>query len=380
MKQKNRLYLVLICGVWFAIGWVLRGYLGNGTLSTATESALLAQVRQLLKAEYYGELPSDRALTYAAIRGMLRRTGDPYAALLEPEVSQRFEADFAGQTGVIGLVPAVKDGQMVVEVVFSGDPADQAGLKPGDVLLEVDGVQLDPYFTASEVGLLIRGPVGTPVHLVVQRGDQVLQFDPVRQERVVVEQQLLEDGVGYVAQYTFTANAADEMKTALQALLAEHPRAIIWDLRNNGGGSMQTTQQVLSYFIQEGLLFTVESKDRSPVRFEALKGDFHTDLPLVVLIGPHTFSAAETSAAAVAELQRGVLIGEPTYGKGTVYATYPVGDCRIELTNGRWLGPQGTWYNQQGVAPTIVAHDDESSSADEVLEVALQYIRDTIKP
>jgi carboxyl-terminal processing protease len=361
--------LLLLCAIWFAIGWIVRG------LRLGPEIGLVEQVRQQLLAEYPAELPSTRELTYAAIRGMLRRVGDPHAALLEPAVSQRFQDDFAGRAGVIGLYPEKENEQMVVSVVFAGEPADRAGLREGDVILAVDGVEFDEDTTSVEAILLIRGPVGTAAHLVVRRGKEVLQFDPIRQERTIVSARMLTGGIAYVAQYTFTTNATTKMQEALQELLAQHPKGLIWDLRSNGGGSMQATQDTLSHFIKDGLLFTVELEGGEQEQFVANGDGMASDVPLVVLVGERTYSAAETAAAAIQERQRGTVIGSQTYGKGTVQATIPlIEDCMLQMTIAKWLSPTGQWYEGRGVTPDISVADDERTEADEVLEFAVDYM------
>jgi carboxyl-terminal processing protease len=180
-------FLLLLCVTWFLIGWTVQSRRASNP-----EVALVEQVREQLLSEYPDEVPSSRELTYAAIRGMLRRVGDSQAALLEPVASQRFWDDFGGRSGVIGLFPELQDGEMVVSVIFPGDPADQAGLQVGDVILSVDGVEFDEETSGAEAALLIRGPVGVPAHFVVRRGTKILELAPVRQERTIVEAQMLD--------------------------------------------------------------------------------------------------------------------------------------------------------------------------------------------
>jgi carboxyl-terminal processing protease len=368
-------FLLILCAAWFLIGWTVQS-----RRSPNPEVALIEQVREQLLSEYPGEVPASRELTYAAIRGMLRHVGDPQAALLEPVVSQRFWDDFGGRSGVIGLFPERQDGEMVVSVVFPGEPAEQAGLQVGDVILSVDGVEFDAETSSTEAALLIRGPVGVPAHFVVRRGEGILELDPVRQERTIVEAQMLDGGIAYLKQYTFTANAPQKVREALQKLLAQRPRGLIWDLRSNGGGSMQAAQEVLSCFIEEGLLFVAELKGGEQRPFVASGDGVATEVPLLVLIGERTYSSAETAAVAIRERQRGTLIGGTTYGKGTIQKTEPlIEDCMLQLTIARWLSPAGEWYGGRGVAPDIVVNDDESTDEDEVLQFALDYIEQKIE-
>jgi carboxyl-terminal processing protease len=188
---------------------------------------------------------------------------------------------------------------------------------------------------------------------------------------------MLPGQVAYMAQYAFTTNVTPQVEQALQELLAQEPVGLIWDLRDNGGGSMDTTRDVLSYFIEDGLLFTAETQGGRRREFVAQGGGPATDIPLVVLIDEGTYSAAETAAAAIKERGRGVLIGGATYGKGSILTTVPIGqDCMLQMTVAKWLSPSGEWYGGQGVPPDIVVDDDENTEGDEVLDFAVDYIQE----
>jgi carboxyl-terminal processing protease len=360
--------LILICGAWFAIGWVVRG------LQLSPDVQMVEQVRQRLLAEHPGPTPSTRELSYAAIRGMLGQVDDPYSALITPPISARFWDDFAGRSGVIGLFPERLDGEMVVSVVFPGEPAHTAGLRVGDVILSIDDVVIDRETSDAEVILLVRGPVGQPAHFVVRRGDEILEFSPVREERSIVSSRMLPGGIGYLAQYTFATDSSHKVREALLDLLSQDPQGLIWDLSSNGGGSMEAAQDILSYFIKDGLLFTAELKDGKQRRFVAEGDAIAADLPLVVLVGERTYSAAETCAATIADSGRGTLIGAKTYGKGAIQATYPLGDVLLQMTVAKWLSPKGQVYHGRGVSPHILASDDEDTAQDEVLEYAADYL------
>lgn len=361
--------LVILCATWLAIGWIVRGW------AMGPDAALVEQARRQLLTQYPGELPPNRELSYAAIRGMLDRTGDPYAALLEPPVASRFRDDFEGQSGAIGLHFEKVNDEIVIDAVYPGEPADQAGLRAGDVILAVDGVEIDADTALAEVGLLIRGPVGEAAHIVVRRGDETLEFAPVRQERPTVSARMLPGQVAYMAQYAFTTNITPQVEQTLQELLAQKPVGLIWDLRDNGGGSMDTTRDVLSYFIEDGLLFTAEIQGGRQREFVAQGGGLATDIPLVVLIDEGTYSAAETAAAAIKDRGRGVLIGSATYGKGSILTTVPLGqDCMLQMTVAKWLSPSGEWYGEHGVPPDIAVDDEENTEGDEVLDFAVDYI------
>ena len=270
---------------------------------------------------------------------------------------------------------------MAVSVIFPDEPAGQAGLQVGDVILAVDGVEIDTDTSNAEATLLLRGPVGTPARFVVRRGKETLKFDPIRKERTIVSAHMLPEGIAYLAQYTFTTNASQKVKEALQELLTQNPKGLIWDLSSNGGGSMEAAQEILSYFIPDGLLFTAELKGEKQRRFMAKGGAIAAEIPLVVLVGERTYSAAEASAAAIAETGRGILIGSTTYGKGTIQATYPLSEeALLQMTIAKWLSPTGQWYEGRGITPEIVVHDDESTKEEQVLRFAVDYLLQNLAP
>ena len=213
---------------------------------------------------------------------------------LEPAVGQAYLADLAGNTGAIGLSPQSRDGHIVIDQVFPGQAADRAGLKAGDIILSTDGVAFGEDMTeARAVMLHISGPVGTTAHFVVQRGKDILKIDVVRQEKPLIVSRMLDSSTGYLFLSAFTQNTPQKLHAALQELLNQHPKVLILDLRDNRGGSTDAAQQVLSDFIDEGLLFTAELKGEVQRQFMAQGDALAPDIPLVLLVNYYTYSSAE---------------------------------------------------------------------------------------
>lgn len=373
-RLKEIAFIVVLCAVWFLIGWLARGWL------LSPETVLVEEARQTLQNTYPSDVPTDRELTYAAIQGMLDRIDDPYAQLLDPAVGQAYLADFAGASGAVGMSPVKHAGRIMIDQVFPGQAAARAGLRAGDVILSVNGVRFDQDMTEAQAAMLyIAGPVGTTAHFVVQRGSATFELDVTRQDKTLVTAGMLDDETGYLFLSAFTQNAPQKVRTALHDLLEQHPTVLIWDLRDNRGGSMEAAHQIISYFIEDGLLFTAELKGATQQQFMARGDAVAATIPVVVLINSETQSAAEAAAAAIQEHQRGVLIGAQTHGKSEIQTTVPLGDgSLLHYTIGKILSPTGQWYQGRGVTPDVIVNDERDGQSDAILEAALNYIRQNL--
>jgi carboxyl-terminal processing protease len=365
----NTLWLIILCAACFGIGWVV-----NERLRSPDEK-LIDTARRLIVNESIFNQGSERELSYAAIRGMLSTVNDPYAELIKPDAAQNFTDTFTGKTGVVGLYAENQAGKVVITIVFPNGPAASAGLQVGDVIQSIDGTPLEKEADSSETGLLMRGPIGSRLHLQILRGEQVLEFDIIRQEREFVATRMLPEGIGYISLNAFNENSSQQMKKELEALLAQKPTALIWDLRANEGGDMQAAQEILSYFINDGLLFSAELTDDRRVQFFAKGGAIAGDIPLMVLMDKTTYSAAETAAAAIADTGRGTTVGSDSFGKGLIQATIPLTDgSMLQMTVAKWLSIRGEWYHGHGVPAQIAAIDDPATEEDEVLQKAIDSL------
>ena len=285
-RVSKVLGILLLCALSFGTGlWT------NSRLKSADERLIDLAYRNITRDSLFSQ-QSTREISYAAIRGMLDVIEDPYAELIEPTAAQNFTSTFSGQTGVVGLYAEKIDQHVVISIVFPNGSADLAGLRVGDVILAIDGVTLDQDTDSSEAGLMIRGAPGTNVNLKILRDGQELDFELTRQPREFVSYRMLPEGIGYITLTAFNRTASEQMKAGLTALLALKPAGLIWDLRNNEGGDMQAAQEILSYFIQDGLLFTADMTHDRTYRFEASGEILAADIPLVVLMDQTTYSKA----------------------------------------------------------------------------------------
>ncbi len=375
--------LLLVSIIWLTIGWYLRDFVAKqrNQFVTAPAQQRILKAQNLLMTRQLRDDTRDvaispaQAASEAAIDGMLKWSRDPYADLYGSLAAERFAADAAGATGVPGYWYDLIDGKFVVIDVEAGTGAEQAGLQKGDILLSADGVLFDETISGNEASIIQRGPLGATLQLTVQRGEQIYHFAIKRSERYLLSSKIIQEHVGYLDLDYFTVGIEKQVRAALQQFQAQAIEGLIWDLRGNYGGSLQTTQTILSYFITEGVLFTIEFNDHSTQTFSAGGDTLLPTLPIVVLIDEHTNSSAEIAAAAMDDHKRSPLIGRTTKGKGMVQDTIALDeDYLLTFTIAKWLTPSNRWIQDQGVKPEIFVVDDPATPEDEVLNFALEQL------
>ncbi len=369
-KHSTKIIMIILSVAWFLIGWRVREIFLNQDI------LMVEQGRNIILEHYNGDTPSSRELSYAALRGMLYHIGDPRAVFYEPEIIVRAREDMQGNYAGTGMAGEMRNGRLEITQVNVGDPADRAGLQAGDAITRVDDWELQENTTFKEVSLMIRGPEGSTVHLTVQRGDETLEFDVERKAPVVVVTRTIESDIAYLYLQDFGLSSSREMRRGLESLLADDPQGLIWDLRGNGGGALTETVKILDYFLEEQVLFYSEDRNDTLVPYYGTDGGVAAEIPLVVLIDSHSYSAPGVAAAAIAESDTPILIGETTYGKGTINTTFPLIDgSAIQMTVARWLSPAQHWYGDRGVPPDVWVEDDKATAEDDVLECALMWLQ-----
>ncbi|MDX1377364.1 MAG: S41 family peptidase [Anaerolineales bacterium] len=377
--RKTASYLVLIVG-WFLIGFFVRGLNIVPVNWMDAEMALVREAEQVIAVQSYNSPASIRQLTYGAIRGLLASIDDDYAEFLDPQTAERVSLESEGRDAVIGLSGEMRDGQFVVTDVFSDLPAQQAGVLEGDILLEIDDWKIARNSTRLAVIAMIRGPINSTAHLVVQRNDQILNIDVPRIPAVDINTKVLESNIAYLRLDRFTTQTGSQMEEAVKSLMSGNPKAIIWDLRFNGGGSMDATRQTLDLFLDDGMAFYAQVRDGTLIPYPTVSGGIAEDIPLVVLIGPNTYSAPETAVAAIKDRGRGILIGESTYGKDSIITSISLSDgSSIRFTVAKWLTPVTQQaYEGEGVPADIIVPGDPTPDEDLALQAAIRYINDLL--
>ncbi len=344
--------------------------------------SLFWEVWHILQEQYYGQLPDEKGMTYGAIQGVLDTLEDDNTVFFDPDAAKIMREDMSGSFEGIGAhVRMREDGRLMIVAPIEGQPAEAAGLRPGDIILEADGVSLEGM-NIYEAIQHVRGPKGTVARLKVLREDVaepfIVEVERARIPMPTIETEMLDGDVAYVKLYDFNARANDRLEDALKELLAENPRGLIFDLRNNPGGFLTEAVSVASQFISEGKILTERFGDDTEQVYEAEQGGLALEVPLVVLVNPGSASASEIVAGALQDAGRALLIGETTFGKGSVQLVHRMrDDSELRVTVARWFTPNDRLIHGQGLEPDIAVEltaEDMDAGRDPQLDEAVEYL------
>ena len=336
----------------------------------------------LVHEEYVDQPVDDKALEEGAIRGMLEALGDPHTFYMTAEEYEIANSDLAGELEGIGATVDISGEQVKIIAPLPGSPAEVAGLLPGDVILKVDGEDMTGRSGFSVI-MKVRGPAGTTVRLTVEREgvDEPLELEIERAYITIasVESRMVGSDIAYVKLNNFGEKTADDLEAALEPMMALNPKGVILDLRGNPGGFLTTAIDVASQFMAEGTLMIQEYGDGREQVYEAHGGGLATDLPLMVLINAGSASASEIVAGAVQDSGRGTLVGETSFGKGSVqnWHDIPNGQGGVRITIARWLTPDRRQITGQGIAPDVevpLTEEDRQAGRDPQLDAALNLL------
>ena len=344
--------------------------------------SLFWEVWHILQEQYYGQLPDEKGMTYGAIQGVLDTLEDDNTVFFDPDAAKIMREDMSGSFEGIGAhVRMREDGRLMIVAPIEGQPAEAAGLRPGDIILEADGVSLEGM-NIYEAIQHVRGPKGTVARLKVLREDVaepfIVEVERARIPMPTIETKMLDGDIAYVKLYDFNAQANDRLEDALKELLAENPRGLIFDLRNNPGGFLTEAVSVASQFISEGKILTERFGDDTEQVYEAEQGGLALEVPLVVLVNPGSASASEIVAGALQDAGRALLIGETTFGKGSVQLVHRMrDDSELRVTVARWFTPNDRLIHGQGLEPDIAVEltaEDMDAGRDPQLDEAVEYL------
>jgi carboxyl-terminal processing protease len=318
---------------------------------------LFQKVLQFVEKNYVDPVQND-ALLNGAIKGMLE-TLDPHSNFLTADVYRDMKIDTSGKFGGVGIEVGMKDEVLTVLAPLEDSPAWKAGVLPGDKIVKINGESTKGY-SLSEAVTKMRGKNGTVVNLTLYRkGWGAFRTLPLKRQEIKirsVRSELLEPGFGYVRLSSFNESAAKDVKKAIEQLeKKEKLRGLIFDLRMNPGGLLDQAVDVASLFIDEGVVVSTIGRDPEQKEIRnARKGMARKDLALVVLVNSSTASAAEIVAAALQDHHRAMVIGDTTFGKGSVQTIIDLGsEMGLKLTIARYFTPNGVSIQEKGVVPDI---------------------------
>jgi len=335
--------------------------------------------------EQYIDQPVDNtALMRGAISGMLDALGDEHTSYMDPNQYHQANIPMEGEYEGIGAWVDTTSEYLTIISPMPDSPAEEAGLLPGDQVIMINGEDM----TGIDGSLVIRkvlGPAGSEVLLTIRREGDPESFDvTIIREKITVpsvDSEILDGNIGYVQIFTFGEDTISELKENLEVILAEDPVGLIIDLRNNGGGYLLTAVEVSSEFISAGdvVLYEDYGTDEGWEEFKAYKGGLATKIPLVLLINQGAASASEIVAGAIQDHDRGPLVGETTFGKGSVQNWIELSDNQgaVRVTIARWLTPDKRQIHGEGLTPDYqveFTEEDFLNELDPQLDKAIEVL------
>ena len=344
---------------------------------------LFSEVLEKINKEYVEEVNQSDAMD-AAINGVLQSL-DPYSGYMSPEMLKEMQTETRGEFGGLGIEVGMEAGVVKVISPIDGSPAEDVGVKAGDYIVKINGIQVQGK-TLSQAVNLMRGPVGSEIEITVRRIGvrKALTFNIIRDiiEIKSVKSKVIEDNIGYVRLTSFNDNSSDQFKNIIKDYKKNKKiNKFILDLRNNPGGLLDQAIKITDFFLDNGEIVSTKSKKKSDNRkWFAKKGDIIDGDTLLVLINYGSASASEIVAGALKDHKRAIIIGESSYGKGSVQSIIPLkNDGAIRLTVSKYYLPSGDSISEVGVRPdiTVAESSDEfriDTDTDNQLEFALKLL------
>ncbi len=380
------LLVILSFATGFLVNELIETRFGRGPFNDmGDEFSVFWEAWDRIGSNYIGEVPTNQDITYGATHGSIRALDDPYTIFVEPVAREEERERLRGNFGGVGVeLSRDEDGVFTLEPI-PGNPAEEAGVLSGDILVAVDGHELTPETTVQEVAELVRGEEGTQVVLtVLHQGSEESTDITVTRATILMPSVTFrilaqDDRIGYIRLSRFTGESGEEIEEAILNLRQDGAQYLILDLRQNGGGLRDAAVDISEHFLDGGTVVFQTSKDGDEQEFVADKGELAENLQVVLLVDDGTASAAEIVAGALQDRERATLIGLPTFGKGSVQLVFDLSDgSSVHVTSARWLTPNRKQLDQQGLQPDIVVEITQEaidSGLDEILERAITFLQ-----
>ncbi len=344
---------------------------------------LFGEVLKKINEEYVEEINQSESMD-SAINGLLQSL-DPYSAYMSPEIFNEMQTETSGEFGGLGIEVSMESGVVKVISPIDDTPASRAGIKAGDYIVKIEGIQVQGK-SLSEAVDLMRGPVGSSIELTIRRRgeNKALKFNIKREiiEIQSVKADLLDNNIGYIRLTSFNENSSQQIEKKIKDLEEnKNIKSYILDLRNNPGGLLSQAIRITDFFLDNGEIVSTKSRKASENRrMFAKKGDLINGKTLIVLINYGSASASEIVAGALKDHKRAIIVGENSYGKGSVQSIIPLKNKgAIRLTVAKYYLPSGKSISEVGVSPDIEVDEEGKkfrikSSTDNQLNYAIKLL------
>ena len=353
-------YLIII--FFFLNSLLFTKYLNSAENDIYKKIDLFGEVLEKIDEEYVDEINQSESMD-SAINGLLQSL-DPYSAYMSPEIFNEMQTETSGEFGGLGIEVSMESGVVKVISPIDDTPASRAGIKAGDYIVKIEGTQVQGK-TLNEAVDLMRGPVGSTIELTVRRRGKkkALTFNITREiiEIQSVKADLLENYIGYIRLTSFNENSGAQIKEKINNFEKnQNVKSYILDLRNNPGGLLSQAIRISDFFLDNGEIVSTKSRQPSENRkWFAKKGDLTSGKTLIVLINYGSASAAEIVAGALKDHKRAIILGENSYGKGSVQSIIPLKNKgAIRLTVAKYYLPSGESISEVGVSPDIEINEE----------------------
>ncbi len=357
----------------------------NGDASSSDESFdfnLYWEVWDALKQNYVDKIKvKDKELFYGSLKGLAESVGDPYTVFMDPKVAKEFSDDLAGTFEGIGAEVGMRNEVITVIAPLDGMPAQKAGVRAGDKVYAIDG-KTTIGLTLDEAVKLIRGQKGTKVTLTVIRGSDKPKDIVVTRDLIFVKSvktEMRADGIFVLKVTNFNDDTLSLFNSAVNEILVKKPKGIILDLRNDPGGYLDTAVALASEWIEAGPVVAEQFGDNKRNEYPSNGRARLKNFPTIVLVNGGSASASEILAGALRDYKKATLVGEQTYGKGSVQTLKDLSDgSSIKITIAKWLTPAGDFINEKGIAPNVeikYTQNDIDKNIDPQMNKALELLK-----
>jgi carboxyl-terminal processing protease len=354
-------FLIVVFASGFALGSQYSVSMAQNNISIPPEAEALFepfwQVYNLIQSDYLDPV-EPQTLVNGAINGLMDSLGDQFSGYMDPEIYPLLNDDLSGEIEGIGVVIQTLEDTGEIEVVniLEGAPAMDAGILPGDIFTAVNGEDVTD-FTQLELAGKVRGAAGTSVTITMRRDEELIDFtvNRARIQILTVESRLLDNNIGYIKLFEFNDDARSALDTALEELNANELNGLIFDLRGNPGGLLNSAVDIASAFLDDGVIL-IEDFGAGQEQTLNVNGNFSgVNVPMVILVDETSASASELVAGALQDQGRATIMGEITFGKGTVQTWHQLmNGGGVRITIARWLTPNRHWIHEQGIIPDIL--------------------------